>query len=69
MSQSLICSRKIHDYSSFKALVDRSITTVTSEMLEGDTIIGASAFSGCTSLTSIEIPDSVSDVWEYAFSG
>lgn len=69
MSQSLICSRKIHDYSSFKALVDRSIATVTSEMLEGETIIGNSAFRSCASLTSVEIPNSVTSIDHYAFYG
>ena len=33
------------------------------------TTIGASAFSECTSLTSIEIPDSVTSIENYAFEG
>lgn len=32
-----------------------------------DTIIGYSAFYGCTSLTSIDIPDSVTNIGTYAF--
>ena len=33
------------------------------------TSIGSGAFSGCTSLTSIEIPNSVTSIGEYAFFG
>lgn len=36
---------------------------------KGVTTIGWSAFSGCTGLKKVEIPDSVSTVGEYAFSG
>lgn len=67
MSQSSIYSRKIHDYSSFKALVDRGITAVTSEMLEGATEIGYAAFQRCSKLTSVEIPNSVTIIDGHAF--
>lgn len=43
----------------FKNLVDRSITSVTADMLAGVTKIGIGAFLGCESLTSVEIPNSV----------
>ena len=33
------------------------------------TIIPYCTFSGCTSLTSVEIPNSVTEIGEYAFSG
>ena len=33
------------------------------------TTIGSSAFSGCTSLTSVEIPSSVTSIGSYAFDG
>lgn len=36
---------------------------------ESITIIGVSAFSGCTGLTSITIPSSVTSIGDYAFSG
>ena len=32
------------------------------------TEIGKEAFYGCESLTSITIPESVTEIWEYAFS-
>ena len=51
----------------FKKAVDRSITSITADMLEGVTNIRSSAFSSCTSLTSIEIPNSVTSIGDYAF--
>lgn len=53
----------------FKALVDKSITEVTSDMLQGITTIGESAFYKCQSLTSITIPNSVTIFRSSAFSG
>ena len=51
----------------FKALVDKSITEVTADMLQGATSIGEYAFCYCRSLTSITIPNSVTSIGEYAF--
>lgn len=51
----------------FKNLVDRSITTVTEDMLKGLTMIGAGAFAHCSSLTSVTIPSGVKGIAESAF--
>ena len=51
----------------FKAIVNRSITDVTADMLQGITSIGVSAFYYCTSLASIEIPNSVTSIGQSAF--
>ncbi len=49
-----------------EAFVPSSLRTV---IITGDTSIGDSAFSGCTSLTSITIPDSVTSIGYAAFYG
>ena len=51
----------------FKVLVDRSITNVTEDMLDGLTSIPNSAFNNCTSLASITIPNSVTSIGGSAF--
>ena len=51
------------------ALVDRSITNITGEDLQGATSIGANAFASCSALTSITIPNSVTSIGDSAFSG
>ena len=51
----------------FKALVDKSITEVTADMLQGVTSIGNSAFNYCTSLASITFPNSVTNIGTQAF--
>ena len=51
----------------FKKAVDKSITRVTADMLEGVTNIRKYAFDYCNSLTSIEIPNSVTSIGDCAF--
>lgn len=52
----------------FKNLVDKSITSVTADMLAGVTSIGDYAFYNCDSLTSVIIPSGVTSIGEHAFS-
>ena len=53
----------------FNLYVNRNLTTVTTKMLDGLTKIGDGAFRSCTSLTSVEIPNSVTSVGRSAFEG
>ena len=52
----------------FKNLVDRSITSVTADMLAGVTKIGSNAFAVCASLASVEIPSNITSIGRAAFS-
>ncbi len=47
--------------------VDKTLSTYT--IKEGTKWIGSSAFSGCSGLTSVTIPNSVTSIENYAFSG
>ena len=51
----------------FKNLVDKSITSVTADMLAGVTSIGGAAFADCSSLASVEIPATVNLISGMAF--
>lgn len=50
-------------------IVDKSVTSVSGEDLQGITKIGDRAFVQCSSLTSITIPDSVTSIGGHAFEG
>ena len=50
-------------------LAEGSITELTTSDLDGIEIIVSRAFSHCTSLKSIEIPNDVTSIGEYAFYG
>lgn len=56
------------DNTLFKSMVDRSITEVKAEDLQGITSIGNEAFDFCVRLTSIELPDSITTIYDYAFA-
>ena len=51
----------------FKKAVDKSITSITADILEGVTNIRSGAFRGCTSLASIGMPNSVTSIGASAF--
>ena len=55
------------NYENFKKAVDKSITSITADMLEGMTEIGSRAFYSCFSLISVEIPASVTAIKTQAF--
>lgn len=56
------------DNTLFKSMVDRSITEVKAEDLQGITDIGKEAFDSCEKLTSIEFPDNIITIGHFAFS-
>lgn len=49
-------------------IIDRTVTEVYAEDLEGITTIGAYTFANCINLTSIEIPEGVTFIGNYAFN-
>lgn len=50
-------------------VLDKTVTELTAEDLQGVTKIGDNAFYGCTLLASIEIPTSVTSIGNCAFYG
>ena len=63
INKMVVGENKVSDF------VDKSIQEVTESDLTDVTTIGDSAFSACTSLTSITIPDSVTSIGNSAFFG
>lgn len=59
---------KIALVSKLPQLIDRTITEVTAEDLEGVTKIGGSAFRSCQSLERVIIPNGVTSIGGYAFT-
>lgn len=61
-------NNKIEDYVTFNKLIDKSITTVTEDMLSGGgTSISDYSFSYCSSLVSVFIPSSITNIGLAAF--
>ena len=54
------------DKKTILSIRDKNVKEI--DIPKGVTIIGDSAFSGCSSLKSIVIPDSVTGIYPYAFS-
>ncbi len=69
MLQVILQNKIQKDYSTFKAIVDDTLTEVTSQMLDEITKIISYAFYQCKNLISIEIPDSVISIGASAFAG
>ena len=71
LGESLIAdglAEKVVVDASFKALVEDTITAVTSDMLDGVKKINEYAFYECVLLKSVEIPSSVTRICSRAFS-
>ena len=62
-----ITSRIRRKYSNLKSSLNDSLTEVTAEMLDGITKIRSYAFSYCTRLSSVTIPNSVTSIGGSAF--
>lgn len=54
-------------YSSFKALISRTITEITPEMTKGITRIYTHAFRGCSQLTKASVSEGVTSIGKFAF--
>ena len=60
---------KILTYNIVKELGLDKVSVITADMLDGYTSIGYAAFTGCKSLASIEIPNSITSIRYDAFLG
>ena len=56
-------------YGESKEYIPRNLRTVVISNSSGVTSMGNDAFSGCSGLTNITIPDSVTSIGDYAFHG
>lgn len=54
--------------SKLPSVIDRTVTEITSDDLAGVTKVGNYAFSGCTALENVSLPNSVTEIGAYAFS-
>ena len=54
-------------YSSFKALISRTITEITPEMTKGITRIYTHAFRGCSQLTKASVSEGVTSIGNFSF--
>ena len=59
---------QIDGKSKLPQVIDKTVTEITAEDLEGAISISERAFEGCENLTSITIPDSVTSIVAYAFN-
>lgn len=57
------------DKTLFQGMVNKTITTVTADDLQGMTTLADSAFKGLTSLTSVALPDSITTMGSSVFYG
>ena len=57
----------MYDYSSDSPSPWKNLSPTKAVIKEGVTTIGSSAFSGCSGLTSVDIPASVTSIGNYAF--
>ena len=55
--------------SNLSYVIDRTVTEITAEDLQGITTIGSYAFYGCSQLTSVELPNTITSIGQYAFDG
>ncbi len=68
MSQVILQNKIQKDYSTFKTMVDNTLTEVTSQMLDGITKISTSAFLSYSLLINVEIPDSITTIENLVFN-
>ena len=60
-------NNRIEDYDALNKLIDKSITTVTEDMLSGEVSIDNFAFFQCNLLTSVSIQNTLSLLLGAAF--